>query len=625
MSEQEDVTDRWWATDDMPVRNASHLAFLIDGRMTMLEMCIAFLGARHAIYITAWGLSPELLLVRGKHKCAGSTGSAEQEELLMWLGARGLSEEELLFWQQCEELSVTNVLSHAVSKGVDVRVLLWDTYSLPSQPGPDPKSVQDILESLGIHCFLDDSHKGLLNHPLMAHHQKTAVVDSRLAFVGGIDVMVENNGDFDRWDTKGHPFHTQLRLGKDGKMPHSWHDVHAVFEGPAVADVERNFRQRWNAVVELHQEDSSLLLPEPSAQFPEVATNTRRSMSGGTSIRLQVTRTIPKGIYNFAPEDGIATILETYQRAFAQAKRFIYIENQYFWRRTFLGFENPGLGLPHSDMEELMHLLAEALACGVIVTLLLPDNPNVGREFTDEGLKFLWELAPHAVATGALQAYTLGSSSQQQGQTFYRSIYVHAKTMIVDDTWITLGSANLNNRGMCDDTEMNVTIEYPEMARRLRIFLMAEHLGLCDEDTLFQMVEALGRAHLPEDHEQSVTFTRSMKRWLHKRRHPNDSLLATTSSSFAVEQLTDELGANWRELESQLGDPLSGLALFANRAKENLLSIKAGQSFVGHLLPYIPRDRSQEYEVNVHAVNGWLDTLSAPQTESASTESASTQ
>ena len=149
---------------------------------------------------------------------------------------------------------------------------------------------------------------------------------------------------------------------------------------------------------------------------------------------------------------------------------------------------------------------------GVIVTFLLPDNPNVGREFTDEGLKYLWDLAPHAVASGALQAYTLGSSSQQEGQTLYRSIYVHAKTTIVDDAWFTLGSANLNNRGMRDDTELNVAIEYAEMAQRLRILLMAEHLGLSDEDTLFRMVEALGRLHLPEDREKSETFSHSIKR-----------------------------------------------------------------------------------------------------------------
>jgi phosphatidylserine/phosphatidylglycerophosphate/cardiolipin synthase-like enzyme len=619
MSEQETLAGHCWATGDMPTRDVPNLAFLVDGRMTMLEMCLACLSARHSIYITAWAMSPELLLVRGKHTWAGSTDSPEQEELLQWLRAKGLPEEELLFWQQCDVLSVTNVLKYAVSKGVDVRVLLWDTYTLPSQPTPNPKNVQDILESFGIRCLLDDSHKGLLNHPLMAHHQKTAVVDSRLAFVGGIDMMVENDGDFDRWDTKGHPYHTRLRVGKDGKMPHSWHDVHVLFGGPAVGDVERNFRQRWNALVELHQRDSSLLLPEPSAQVPEVATHTRRSTSRGKAVRLQVTRTIPKGIYSFAPEDGIATILETYQRAFAQAKRFIYIENQYFWRRTFLGFENPGLGLPHPDMEELMRLLAEALARGVVVVLLLPDNPNVGREFTDEGLKFLWELAPQAVANGTLQVYTLGSSLQEKGQTLYRSIYVHAKTTIVDDVWLTLGSANLNNRGMRDDTEMNVAIAHSEMARRLRILLMAEHVGLCDEDVLFRMLETVGRVQ-----SNSETFIHSMKRWLRQQRHPNDTPLATTRSSPATEQFTGELGMLWQKLDAQLGDPFSGLALLATQAKQNLSAVKAGQPLVGHLLPYIPHDRAQDYEVSIHTVNGWLDTLSTQQTESASTENAST-
>ncbi len=66
--------------------------------------------------------------------------------------------------------------------------------------------------------------------------------------------------------------------------------------------------------------------------------------------------------------------------------------------------------------------------------------------------------SPQARCLGALQLYTLGSSLQEQDQMFYRSIYVHAKATIVDDAWLTLGSANLNNRGMRDDTEMNVAI-----------------------------------------------------------------------------------------------------------------------------------------------------------------------
>jgi len=611
INEQETSTDLWLVKEDVPARDIPRLAFLIDGRMTMLEMCLSFLCAKHSIYITAWGLSPELLLVRGKHKCAGQPGTAEQEDLLAWLRAKGLTEDEVLFWQNCEELSVTNILSYAVNKGVDVRVLLWDTYTLPFHPSP--KNVQKILEPLGVSCLLDDSHMGLLNHPLVAHHQKTAVIDSRLAFVGGIDVMVESNGDNDRWDTKGHPFHTPLRLDKDGKMPHSWHDVHVLFEGPAVADVEHNFRQRWNAVVELHSLDTSLLLPEPTPQLPKASPKPTRSASTGNPVYLQVIRTIPKAMYSFTQQDGIATILETYQHAFAQAKRFIYIENQYLWRRTFLGFENPALGVPHADMENLLQSLAEALARGVIVTIILPDNPNVGREFTDEGLKYLWELAPRAVASGALQAYTLASSLQKQDQTSYRSIYVHAKTTIIDDLWVTLGSANLNNRGMRDDSELNVALMYPEMAQNLRILLMAEHLGMCDADILFRILEIMGRVKAPEG-EKIAPPILSLKQQVRPRRlrHPNTRMFSTTSRSIPMDdQITGELGSPWRNIQSQLADPFSGLALLVKQARENFLAIKAGQPLQGHLLPYIRHDQAQEFEIEVNAVSGWLDTLSS--------------
>ncbi len=609
MSAYEVVPEPWWAAGDMPVRTTANLAFLVDGRMTMLEMCICFLSATRTISITAWGLSPELLLVRGKHKCAGPAGSAEQEELTRWLRAKRLPEEALRFWQDCSELSVTNVLGYAVSKGVEVRVLLWDTYTLPFQASP--KDVQKTLEPLGIHCLLDDSHMGLLNHPLEAHHQKTAIIDSRVAFVGGVDVMVESNGDFDRWDTKGHPYHTPLRLNKDGKMPHSWHDVHTLFSGPAVADVERNFRERWNAVVDLHQFDPALCLAEPAA----VPQKTRRSAYAADMPQIQVIRTIPQGIYRFAPEDGIATILETYQRAFAGAQRFIYLENQYFWQRAFLGFENPALGVPHPDMEKLFRVLAEALARGVVVTLVLPDNPNVGREFTDEGLSLLWEMAPQAAVAGRLKVYTLGSSLQQDGHTFYRSIYVHAKTTIVDDCWVTLGSANLNNRGMRDDTELNVAILHAELAQRLRMLLMAEHLGLCDEDTLFQMLDTLGRVQLSEDQGKMARFTTTLKRWTRARLDPS-------SPAILVQQpMNAALGRQWATLLTQLGDPLKGAALFAKQAQENLQAVRVGRPLSGHLLPYIPHERAQDYAVEVHAVNGWLDVLPDPQMEKAATVS----
>jgi phosphatidylserine/phosphatidylglycerophosphate/cardiolipin synthase-like enzyme len=112
-------------------------------------------------------------------------------------------------------------------------------------------------------------------------------------------------------------------------------------------------------------------------------------------------------------------------------------------------------------------------------------------------------------------------------------LYVHAKTTIVDDMWLILGSANLNNRGMRDDTEMNVTIVHPEMARRLRILLMAEHLGLCDEDTLFRILETLGRVHLPEGYEKYEVKVHAVNGWLAILSTPQAESASTPESTFA--------------------------------------------------------------------------------------------
>src|SRR5204862_2158207 len=92
--------------------------------------------------------------------------------------------------------------------------------------------------------------------------------------------------------------------------------------------------------------------------------------------------------------------------------------------------------------------------------------------------------APEAAAQGRIQVFCLAASSEGEGEEGYRPIYVHAKVAIVDDLWSTVGSANLNNRGMRDDTELNVATLNAELARGLRMLLWAEHIGLMSKDDL---------------------------------------------------------------------------------------------------------------------------------------------
>src|SRR5947208_6202488 len=61
-------------------------------------------------------------------------------------------------------------------------------------------------------------------------------------------------------------------------------------------------------------------------------------------------------------------------------------------------------------------------------------------------------------------------------------LYVHAKVGIVDDRWLTVGSANLNAHSLLNDTEANVVTDDADLTRAVRLRLWAEHLECAVED-----------------------------------------------------------------------------------------------------------------------------------------------
>jgi phosphatidylserine/phosphatidylglycerophosphate/cardiolipin synthase-like enzyme len=105
------------------------------------------------------------------------------------------------------------------------------------------------------------------------------------------------------------------------------------------------------------------------------------------------------------------------------------------------------------------------------VVVLLPMKPNNGGDAT---LGQLGVLAEADGGAGRFLATTL--SSRTGGLT--GPLYVHAKIGIVDDAWLTVGSANLNEHSLFNDTEMNVVTCDPGLARQTRLRLWSEHLEL---------------------------------------------------------------------------------------------------------------------------------------------------
>jgi phosphatidylserine/phosphatidylglycerophosphate/cardiolipin synthase-like enzyme len=562
MPSPDEQTKDWWAEGDTPVRSGCRVTYFVDGRMAMLSMCHHFLKARSYIYLANWGMTPGIELVRGSDHRAGPDGSPEQERLIAGLRASGLAQIDIDFWLT-RDLSVQAVLGYAVRKGVEVKVLLWD--APPAFSHYEPEVAYEHLTQAGITCLLDDSALDVVRHPIEAikHpteslHQKISIVDGTHAFVGGVDLLIEKEGEYDRWDTQAHHYSTPLRHTSEGTTPHPWHDAHSLIEGPAAGDVELNFRQRWNDVVQAHQDGRSPLVPEHPLAPPVESKS-----------RVQVARTISNYTYSFSA-NGIRGIAQLYARALSNAQHFIYLENQYFWQRAFAGIDIPFLSFDNPEMEYNVRKIGEALQRGASMAIVLPDHPNAGRAYTDAGLEHIQHAAPEAVVQGRLHAFCLATSTHQEDGEHYRPIYVHAKVAIIDDEWSTVGSGNLNNRGMRNDVEMNVATLDATLAQGLRLMLWAEHLGLFNENDLFDLANYLGHQYqLPQQNAHAERIC--------------------------------------RYLQETLGDPLVGLRMMVERAQDNLRRYKAKQPLVGHLLPYLKAEEAQQQGLNFREEHGWIE------------------
>ena len=256
------------------------------------------------------------------------------------------------------------------------------------------------------------------------------IVDGELAFVGGID-MTDYAGD--RFDTNAHP--ARRRLG--------WHDVGSRLRGPAVIDVHDHFALRWREITGERLERP----PMPAAD-------------GGHTV--QVVRTVAENMYDLVPT-GEFRILESYVRAIRSAQRFVYLENQFLWA------------------PEIVDLLADKLRrppCDEFrVVVVLPAKANNGHDDTMGQLGVLVGADDDAER---LLATTIRSLTGHRDDR----LYVHAKVGIVDDRWLTVGSANLNAHSLLNDTEMNVITDDPDLAQDTRLRLWSEHLGVdvADED-----------------------------------------------------------------------------------------------------------------------------------------------
>jgi phosphatidylserine/phosphatidylglycerophosphate/cardiolipin synthase-like enzyme len=81
-------------------------------------------------------------------------------------------------------------------------------------------------------------------------------------------------------------------------------------------------------------------------------------------------------------------------------------------------------------------------------------------------------------ALGGHDRFTLAGIAGLDTNGQRHNVYVHAKLMLIDDAWATIGSGNLHSYSLFGSTEMNASIWDEAFVRALRCELFAEHLAL---------------------------------------------------------------------------------------------------------------------------------------------------
>jgi phosphatidylserine/phosphatidylglycerophosphate/cardiolipin synthase-like enzyme len=386
-------------------------------------------------------------------------------DLLLFTDWRGDPDEQMT---DEPDSRMSQVLGGATARGVIVRGLIWRSHLDRFQfSSAENRHLGQAIERAGGVCLLD-----MRVRLGGSHHQKFVVLrhrstpDRDVAFLGGIDLCHSRRDDASH---AGDPQRQPMAKVYGDTPP--WHDVQLAIRGPAVADVETVFRERWN--------DPQLLSRDPI----RLATDRLRGMDGRNRKlpapmpppppagphAVQLLRTYPQrlGGYPFARR-GERSVARAYLKVLQRAEHLIYLEDQYLWSREIT--ESFAEALAHRPTLRFIAVLPHFPDQDGRISM--PPN-NLGRL---QALDTLRSVAPDRFAAYGIENHA-GTP-----------VYVHAKVCVVDDLWAGIGSDNVNRRSWTHDSELSAAIvdETPGdqhgFARRLRLDLAREHLDRTDGD-----------------------------------------------------------------------------------------------------------------------------------------------
>ncbi|XP_009627346.1 phospholipase D gamma 1-like [Nicotiana tabacum] len=351
-------------------------------------------------------------------------------------------------------------------------------------------------------------------------------------------------------------YHNPTYTGSTTGCPREpWHDLHCKIDGPAAYDVLTNFEERWlkaskpQGIRKSKKYDDSLLRIERMAEILGIAeTSSTSSSTDPDNWHVQILRSIDSNSVKGFPKDPKEATMKNlvcgknvlidmsihtaYVKAIRAAQHFIYIENQYFIGSSYNWSQYNDVGANNLIPMEIALKICEKIRAhqrfaAYIVIPMWPEGDPTGAAtqrilfWQHKTMQMMYEtIYKCLVEVGLEDAFSpqdylnffcLGNREADEGENEnagaantpqalsrkYRRfmIYVHSKGMIVDDEYVTLGSANINQRSLegTRDTEIAMGAYQPHhtWARkqsspggqiyRYRMSLWAEHLGVVDD------------------------------------------------------------------------------------------------------------------------------------------------
>jgi phosphatidylserine/phosphatidylglycerophosphate/cardiolipin synthase-like enzyme/uncharacterized membrane protein YdjX (TVP38/TMEM64 family) len=277
-----------------------------------------------------------------------------------------------------------------------------------------------------------------------SQHQKIIVVDDAVAFSGGLDLTIR------RWDTSEHVADHDQRVDPAGEPYRPFHDVQMMVDGEAACALAEIAQDRWRRAMRV---DPIACRPEGDPWPDDVTPDF-------TDVDIGIARTQP-----YCDDEREIRECETlFLDSIDAAERTIYIENQYV--------TSPVIA------KRLAQRLRKNRKLEVVMVAPRSHDAWIESRTMRNGRIRFWRTVRRAGGDRVRLVYPEVAGGEQTTDTM-----IHSKVMVVDDRFLRIGSANLNNRSMGADTECDLAVEAKNARERraivdLRDRLIGEHCGV---------------------------------------------------------------------------------------------------------------------------------------------------